>query len=194
PNPKYAHQGLSLLQTSLNENPADDDTPLFTRQLYIHALIYLLQGLPSATLSDAEIAGLRDALPSVLLRAENPEPESAHKNEQENKSKLRSFLATTSYILITILAFLTPCISLLVSKLGYWIRYYDLLTKALNVLGFVGRGIVNVIMGAVDPAWEGNGEGDGEANVEGDGEENVEEGSGMSNGGYGAEKRGETKT
>ncbi|KAL8659444.1 MAG: hypothetical protein Q9202_007124 [Teloschistes flavicans] len=60
---KYAQQGLSLLQTSLVHLP---QSPSFARQLYIHALVYLLQALPTH-LSDPELAGLNAALSRSCL-------------------------------------------------------------------------------------------------------------------------------
>ncbi|KAL9586755.1 MAG: hypothetical protein Q9212_000702 [Teloschistes hypoglaucus] len=60
---KYAQQGLSLLQTSLLHL---QQSPSFARQLYIHALVYLLQALP-VHLSDPETAGLRSAIPRSCL-------------------------------------------------------------------------------------------------------------------------------
>ncbi|KAL8642802.1 MAG: hypothetical protein Q9228_000542 [Teloschistes exilis] len=60
---KYAQQGFSLLQTSLLHL---EQSPSFARQLYIHALVYLLQALP-AHLSDHETSGLRSAIPRSCL-------------------------------------------------------------------------------------------------------------------------------
>ncbi|KAI4233555.1 MAG: hypothetical protein LQ349_004334 [Xanthoria aureola] len=64
-NPKYAQQSLVLLQSSLHQHAQD---PTFARQLYIHAVVYLLQGLPpSSSLSDSEKTSLGSALPRCLL-------------------------------------------------------------------------------------------------------------------------------
>ncbi|KAI4206639.1 MAG: hypothetical protein LQ348_000875 [Seirophora lacunosa] len=67
-NVEYAQQGLSLLRTSLSslaQNPA------FARQLYIHALVYLLQGLPApaTSLAEHELASLRSAIPHAVFPA-----------------------------------------------------------------------------------------------------------------------------
>ncbi|CAO1600727.1 hypothetical protein XANCAGTX0491_004409 [Xanthoria calcicola] len=64
-NPKYAQQSLLLLQSSLDQHAQD---PTFARQLYIHAVVYLLQGLPpSSSLSDSEKTSLGSALPRCLI-------------------------------------------------------------------------------------------------------------------------------
>ncbi|KAI4109638.1 MAG: hypothetical protein LQ339_001751 [Xanthoria mediterranea] len=64
-NPKYAQQSLLLLQSSLHQHAQD---PTFARQLYIHAVVYLLQGLPpSSSLSDSEKTSLGSALPRCLM-------------------------------------------------------------------------------------------------------------------------------
>jgi len=73
---KYANQGHHLLTLSLTESGGEGagsvkaasaplDT-LFSRDLYIHSLTYLLHGLPP-DLSPAEAAALRDSLPPSLL-------------------------------------------------------------------------------------------------------------------------------
>ncbi|KAL8654239.1 MAG: hypothetical protein Q9210_001615, partial [Variospora velana] len=64
---EYAYQGLSPLQTSLNSLAQN---PPFARQLYIHALVYLLQGLPApASLAEHELASLRTVLPDGVFPA-----------------------------------------------------------------------------------------------------------------------------
>lgn len=66
---KYANQGISLLTLSASEStPAGSSSP-FARQLYVHALTYLLRALPSS-LSDEEHSSLSAALPPCL--APNP--------------------------------------------------------------------------------------------------------------------------
>jgi len=64
---KYANQGLTLLATAVTEAQyPDKDNQAFARQLYIHALAYLLRGLPP-NLSQAETATLQASIPSHLL-------------------------------------------------------------------------------------------------------------------------------
>ncbi|KAF2149516.1 hypothetical protein K461DRAFT_203071, partial [Myriangium duriaei CBS 260.36] len=62
---KYANQGISLLTLSASEStPAGSSSP-FARQLYVHALTYLLRALPSS-LTDEEQSSLAAALPASL--------------------------------------------------------------------------------------------------------------------------------
>ena len=65
--------GLSLLSLSINESSllthspnSNAASPSFARQLYIHALTYLLRGLP-ADLTTEETVAVRSALPQGLV-------------------------------------------------------------------------------------------------------------------------------
>ncbi|PSK33630.1 hypothetical protein B9Z65_7517 [Elsinoe australis] len=69
---KFATQGLNLLSLSAQESTSSapststsNDTP-FARQLYIHALTYLLRALPT-NLSSEESTSLSAAIPASLL-------------------------------------------------------------------------------------------------------------------------------
>ncbi|MCJ1461719.1 hypothetical protein MMC07_000317 [Pseudocyphellaria aurata] len=76
PDWKYINQGRNLLCTAISEahsSPQSPNSLAFSRQVYIHGLIYLLQALPP-DLTVPETTYIRDALPSYLY-APNPEPE-----------------------------------------------------------------------------------------------------------------------
>ncbi|CAL8581889.1 hypothetical protein XPA_007569 [Xanthoria parietina] len=78
-NPKYAQQSLLLLQSSLHQHAQD---PTFARQLYIHAVVYLLQGLPpSSSISDSEKTSLASALPRCLMLPSSTSQHTNHDNE-----------------------------------------------------------------------------------------------------------------
>ncbi|MCJ1249286.1 hypothetical protein MMC30_006509 [Trapelia coarctata] len=63
---KYANQGMNLLGSAVTEAQyPDKDNQAFARQLYIHALGYLLQGLPP-NLSEAEARTLQASIPASL--------------------------------------------------------------------------------------------------------------------------------
>ncbi|KAF2138024.1 uncharacterized protein K452DRAFT_234950 [Aplosporella prunicola CBS 121167] len=72
-NWKYANQGLNLLTSALQEYSAlevgaGNATQSFSRQLYLHALTYLLKGLPS-DLSNEERLSVKTALPPIMSKA-----------------------------------------------------------------------------------------------------------------------------
>ncbi|MCJ1305589.1 hypothetical protein MMC08_008404 [Hypocenomyce scalaris] len=104
-------QGLSLLETAVTEsqsaNPRDQ---AFARQLYIHALAYLLQGLPNE-LSDQEAMNLRAALPQIVRQdtrdsireGSNPKPDSA-----TEPSLLHRLLASGIVQLFLFIQFILP--------------------------------------------------------------------------------------
>lgn len=74
-NWKYANQGFSLFSQAHAESHAlpqkdDETTTIFTRQLYIHSLTYLLRGLPS-DLTAQEMLGLQAAIPESLIPVRN---------------------------------------------------------------------------------------------------------------------------
>ncbi|KAI4223408.1 MAG: hypothetical protein L6R36_005431 [Xanthoria steineri] len=81
-NAKYAQQSLLLLQSSLHQHAQD---PTFARQLYIHAVVYLLQGLPpSSSLSDSEKTSLGSALPRCLIL---PSSSTSRHNNHDDESR-----------------------------------------------------------------------------------------------------------
>lgn len=86
--------GISLLETALAEAELSEPrSQAFSRQLYIHALAYLLQALPS-DLSNAEIVCIDNALPHGLQRRTRVSPSSS-RTYQQPPSLLHRFLAAT---------------------------------------------------------------------------------------------------
>jgi hypothetical protein len=70
---KFATQGASLLSLSLSESSspsASNADPTLARQLYIHALTYLIRGLPT-DLSPEEHLSVRASLPSGVVQPIN---------------------------------------------------------------------------------------------------------------------------
>lgn len=99
--------GLSLLETAVAEAEVPEPrSQIFSRQLYIHALAYLIQALPS-DLSNAETMCIDDALfHSLQRRTQNSvSPSRAH---QQAPSLLHRFLASTIIQFFLLCQFLLP--------------------------------------------------------------------------------------
>ncbi|KAI4270236.1 MAG: hypothetical protein LQ337_006799, partial [Flavoplaca oasis] len=172
-DPKYAQQSLSLLQTALYEN-AQNST--FARQLYIHAVIYLLQGLPpSSTLTVAEKTSLRSAAPACLMFPES----AAHNNsqfetglvgkyehddapttftfrenpEQPKPSLLHRAFATTVLLLVLLIQLATPYLLCLFSTLRRYDREYNIQVRTCRFLATLAKRVWDFVVSAVDPQY-----------------------------------------
>ncbi|KAL8761793.1 MAG: hypothetical protein Q9184_002116 [Pyrenodesmia sp. 2 TL-2023] len=132
---RYAHQGLSLLQAALDSLPQH---PIFGRQVYVHAIVYLLQGLPPhESLSGYEVMNLRSAIPDMTrlsVPAEQCLDNIPHASSQETPpSLLRRSFSTLIACLVVLIRLLTPYIRALVSALAVYDRQYGL---RVRVMGF----------------------------------------------------------
>ena len=97
---KYGGQGLNLLTLSAQESTSD---PIFSRQLYIHSLTYLLRGLP-ATLNHDEQTSLRAAIPPSLHPPSSPSTtQSDSRAEQTLLHRVVAYLIFNIFILVTYL-------------------------------------------------------------------------------------------
>ncbi|KAL8711390.1 MAG: hypothetical protein Q9220_004288 [cf. Caloplaca sp. 1 TL-2023] len=154
-NTRYAHQGLGLLQTSLQETNQD---PQFSRRVYIHALVYLLQGLQEATypLSGSEAMDLRAALPPSINLTTSGTADSQASAGAEESERPRYLETTTSsppqpqhhlsllhrtfsllaFTVVLLTTFLLPHIRALISTLAYYDKEYDIHTR---LAGFAAR-------------------------------------------------------
>ncbi|KAL8952604.1 MAG: hypothetical protein Q9222_001478 [Ikaeria aurantiellina] len=170
-NTKYAHQGLTLLQTSLQETNQD---PQFARRLYLHALIYLLQGLQECTpsLSEYEVADLRTALPSHIItapKAAGPQAHNFNGNRPHNietattkstttttPSLLHRTLSLIIFSLILLTQFLLPYIRSLISTLAFYDREYAIHTRLTVFAARCARSSWALAISTLDPelvAW-----------------------------------------
>ncbi|KAL8804223.1 MAG: hypothetical protein Q9182_002677 [Xanthomendoza sp. 2 TL-2023] len=162
---KYARQGLSLLQTSLHEH---SQNPSFARQLYIHALVYLLQGLPS--LSQSDTLSLRSALPhSLFLPTSSKDNDNKSDNDEEEKyqtdtnpakephktppSFLHRALSTTVFLSIIFIHFLSPYLHSLLSTLKSYDHEYRIQQRTCNFCFSVARRVSEVLISTVDPQY-----------------------------------------
>ncbi|MCJ1224990.1 hypothetical protein MMC12_001637 [Toensbergia leucococca] len=93
---KYANQGLNLLEAAVTESryPEDSDKA-FARQLYIHALSYLLKGLPR-DLGEEEIRTIQLSMPPSIQqpRSEEKSLDQAHSHAETEPSLLHRLLAS----------------------------------------------------------------------------------------------------
>ncbi|MCJ1381401.1 hypothetical protein MMC17_004511 [Xylographa soralifera] len=108
---KYANQGLSLLETAVQEaRCSDNGNPAFARQLYIHSLAYLLRGLPS-DMSEAEAASLRPGITPILERGHvgcSSESSSSGNGSATSPSLLHRLLASGIVQLFILFSFILP--------------------------------------------------------------------------------------
>lgn len=107
--------GLGLLETAVAEASVPEPrNQTFSRQLYIHALAYLIQALPS-DLSSAETVCLDDALSHGLRRhlQHNPPPSQTH---QQTPSILHRLTASTIIQFFLVCQLLLPYIQYFLHK------------------------------------------------------------------------------
>ncbi|MCJ1390265.1 hypothetical protein MMC18_003123 [Xylographa bjoerkii] len=108
---KYANQGLSLLETAVQEAQyPDSGNQAFARQLYIHSLAYLLRGLPS-DMSEAEAASLRPGIAPILERDPigcSSKGSSSGNSPATSPSLLHRLLASSIVQLFILLSFVLP--------------------------------------------------------------------------------------
>ncbi|KAL8695276.1 MAG: hypothetical protein Q9218_000174 [Villophora microphyllina] len=168
---KYAQQGLSLLQNSLHELP---QSPSFARQVYIHALVYLLQSLP-AYLSGSENASLRCALPSSLLVAADPlpridtedhepqtlshqvlkveVPSSKHEIDEPRTTHLHRTLSAFTTALVLFTQYLLPHFRSFFERLVYYDKTYRIRNHFFDLARSIVRISRNYLAVTVDPVW-----------------------------------------
>ncbi|KAI4275078.1 MAG: hypothetical protein L6R38_005962 [Xanthoria sp. 2 TBL-2021] len=178
-NPKYAQQSLFLLQTSLQEHAQD---PTFARQLYIHAVVYLLQGLPpSSSLSESEKTSVGSAVPQCLIlpsaSAYNVDDDESktttntgRKCDNDNANKTSSLnddnqtptptttllhraLLSTIVLIIIFIQFLSPYIHNLFSALRHYDREYNVQGRICSFLAAIARRVWDLLASAVDPQY-----------------------------------------
>ncbi|KAL8756621.1 MAG: hypothetical protein Q9199_002808 [Rusavskia elegans] len=177
-NPKYAQQSLFLLQSSLQEYAQD---PTFARQLYIHAVVYLLQGLPPpSSLSEFEKTSLGSAVPQCLMlpsvsayndddEKSKPTTNTGGKCDNDNAKKtstpddnqkpmptttlLHRALSSTLVLIIIFIQFLIPYLHTLFSALRHYDREYNVQGRICALLVAFSRKVWDLLVSAVDPQY-----------------------------------------
>lgn len=137
---RLTRPGSTTLQTSLAESQISDaHSQAFSRQLYLDAMAYLIQGLPS-DLTDQEILHLKKALPESLKRSAPPK---TIQPTERNPSLLHRSLASTIIAICLLLRLALPYIKLLVALAYNYDRAHHvkerLLAFSINTADIFGR-------------------------------------------------------
>lgn len=159
--------GLNLLSLALNEassiSPSDqasDRSSSFARQLYIHALTYLLNGLPQ-DLTAEETLSVRSALPQSLAQpihitgSSTTTDRATIRRPAQPPSLLHRTLASTIVQFFVLLSLLLPYIKLFLRKAHEYERTHHVTETllrsglgAFDELGKRGVGVSAAVWGA----------------------------------------------
>lgn len=142
--------GSTILATAIQEAQHDDArNRAFTRQLYIHALSYLLQGLPD-NLSTAEITTLQHAVPEILQEPTPVPPKQAYLSRPDAEpSLLHRALASWIINLFLFLHFIMPYLVFFFTKAYDYERKNHVserfLANSLSAADTVGTTCINML-------------------------------------------------
>ncbi|KAF2262717.1 hypothetical protein CC78DRAFT_561149 [Lojkania enalia] len=144
---RYANQGISLMTQAYQESnalarDAADASAVLTRQLYIHAITYLLRGLPS-DLSQEETLSLQAAIPECILELQNdtaahaiitlPQNTSlAQDSKVQNPSILHQITATIVFHTFVMIQFLLPYIKVFAGHVYQWEQEHRVTRRIFN--------------------------------------------------------------
>ena len=104
--------GINLLETVIAEAQYPEQrNQAFSRQQYIHALAYLLHGLPQ-DLNEHEATTLQNALPSTLGRPHETDAQRMDKGQRNSRSLPHRALASAIVQLFLLLQILLPYLRL----------------------------------------------------------------------------------
>ncbi|KAK8243168.1 hypothetical protein IWZ00DRAFT_357768 [Phyllosticta capitalensis] len=163
-NWKYANQGLSLLTTALQEQSTlgalDHSTPSFSRQLYLHALTYLLKGLPSDLSADEKLS-IETALPPDTIKVVHVDAANGQlvcsdsqrtavhaRNPPPEPSWLHRMLAASIVQLFLFLHLLLPYVKLFLSQAYQYEREHRiserLFASSIQTVDELGRRSIRV--------------------------------------------------
>ncbi|TGO84314.1 hypothetical protein BPOR_0520g00020 [Botrytis porri] len=143
---KFANQGYNLLALSFEEASANSQNTRFSntplaRQLYVHALTYLLRALPS-DLSTEEKISLQSAVPAEVVESIQEESytseDSQDSNSSEPPSLLQRSIASIIIQLFILFQFILPSLKNILSSAYQYDRTHKISEKILS------KGIVTV--------------------------------------------------
>ncbi|KAH9221435.1 hypothetical protein DL95DRAFT_356171 [Leptodontidium sp. 2 PMI_412] len=155
---KFANQGLSLLSLAVDESSSISHDPnfgnaSFARQLYLHALTYLIRALPTDLTTEEQLS-IRSSLPQGIVEPLHlqvngyTQPSSATSDNQP--SLLHRTLASTIVRLFIFLQFILPYIKYLLSAAYQYDREHKISEKVLS------QGIETVdTLGKTGLSWTG---------------------------------------
>ncbi|XMA16698.1 hypothetical protein WAI453_009489 [Rhynchosporium graminicola] len=153
---KFANQGLSLLSLAVDEastlshNP-DFGNASFARQLYLHALTYLIRALPT-DLTTEEQLNIRSSLPAGIVAPLHLESSgfSQSTTSDSEPSLLHRALASTIIQLFIFIQFILPYIKYLLSTAYQYDREHKISEKVLC------QGLETVdVLGKAGVSWTG---------------------------------------
>jgi hypothetical protein len=141
--------GLSLLSLSIDESTNLSQAPLlnasstnaggsFVRQLYVHALLYLLRGLPT-DLTPEESISIRSALPAsmksplhIQISNGNAEPALPLLENPSQPSLLHRVLSSTIIMLFIAVQFLLPYTKVILKAAWQYERTHRIAERVLK--------------------------------------------------------------
>ncbi|KAF7881494.1 hypothetical protein EAF00_011863 [Botryotinia globosa] len=140
---KFANQGYNLLALSFEESSviSQFSKTSLARQLYIHALTYLLRALPS-DLSTEEKMSLQSAIPTAIVESLQEESYASENSQDSNSgepsSLLQRSIAAIIIQLFILFQFILPYLKQILSSAYQYDRTHKISEKVLS------KGIVTV--------------------------------------------------
>jgi hypothetical protein len=157
--------GLSLLSLAVEESSTISQDPRFgnasfARQLYLHALAYLLRALPEDLTTEEQLS-IRSSLPQGVVDPLRLESSSfttqTHGSDSDRRSLLHRTLASTIIQFFILFQFILPYLKHLLSAAYQYDREHKISEKILrqgietvDSLGKTGLGVTATIYGMGD--------------------------------------------
>jgi hypothetical protein len=147
-------QGLNLLGLAIEESAslsreATGGNASFSRQLYLHAVTYLLRGLPE-DLTTEEQMSVRGALPQGIVTPLRVESSDGHHlnysqigRDRSNPSLLHKTLASTIVQLFILFQFILPYVKILLASAYQYERTHriseKILARSMDTVDGIGK-------------------------------------------------------
>ncbi|TGO32155.1 hypothetical protein BHYA_0346g00110 [Botrytis hyacinthi] len=157
---KFANQGYNLLALSIEESSVISQNTRFSntslaRQLYVHALTYLLRALPS-DLSTEEKMSLQSAIPTEIVESLQEESYTSENSQDSNTgeppSLLQRSIAAIIIQLFILFQFILPYLKQILSSAYQYDRTHKIsekvLSKGIVTLDTIGKSSL-AVTGAV---------------------------------------------
>ena len=140
-------KGLNLLDTAVAElQYSNKDNHAFARQLYIHALVYLLQGLPT-DLNEVEAFDLQRSLPPIM-QSGSARIDTRKGIGRSSKSLLHRLLASGIVQLFILFSFVLPYVKITMTSAYNYERSHHLSERVLgagmNILDLLGKRVISI--------------------------------------------------
>lgn len=157
----YVVSGLNLLSLAVEESSTLSQDPQpnnanFARQLYVHALTYLLRALPSDLTTEEQLS-VRSALPDGIVERLRLEVNSRSSTSPNPRSLLHRILASTIVQLFLLFQLILPYLRYFLSAAYQYEREHKISEKVLSqsietvdMVGKRGVGMAGVVFGMGD--------------------------------------------